>query len=65
MVDELKKALDKAGNLSETQQRALAELILKEIEWDLSLQSSQEKLSSLAKEALTEYKDGKTKSIDF
>jgi len=65
MVDELKKALDKAGNLPENQQRALAELILKEIEWDLAFQSSNEKLSSLAKEALTDYKAGKTKPFDF
>jgi hypothetical protein len=64
MVEELRKALDKAKQLPENQQRALAELILNEIEWESSFQSSPEKLSSLAKEALSEYKDGKTKPLD-
>ncbi len=65
MVDELKKALDKANQLPDNQQKALAELILNEIEWERSFQSSSEKLSSIAKEALLEYKDNKTKPLDF
>lgn len=65
MVDELKRALDKAKQLPESQQRALAELILDEIEWDRSFQSSTGKLSALANEALSEYKNGKTKPLDF
>lgn len=65
MVDELKKALDKAGELPEGQQKALAELILNEIEWEHSFQSSPQKLSSLAKESLTEYKEGKTKPFEL
>lgn len=65
MVDELKRALDKAKQLPESQQKALAELILNEIEWNRSFLSSPEKLSVLAQEALTEYKDNKTKPLEF
>lgn len=65
MIDELKRALDKAEQLPESQQRALAELILNEIEWDSSFLSSSQKLSLLAQEALTEYKDNKTKPLEF
>lgn len=65
MVDELKKAMDKAGQLPEKQQKLIAELVLNEIEWDHAFQSSPEKLSTLAKEALSEYKAGKTKPMDF
>lgn len=36
MVDELKKALDKAKQLPDNQQKSLAELILNEIEWERS-----------------------------
>jgi len=52
MVDELKKALDKVRELPEGQQKALASLILNEIEWEHSFQSSLQRLSSLAKELL-------------
>lgn len=65
MVDELKKAMSKAGKLPEKQQKLIAELILDEIEWDRAFQSSSENLSMLAKEALTDYKTGKTKKMDF
>lgn len=65
MVEELKKAMIKAEGLPEKQQKLIAELILNEIEWDNSFQSSSEKLSILAQEALLEYKAGKTKPMDF
>ncbi len=65
MTDELKKAVQRAEKLSDEQQKLLAELILDEIEWDIAFQSSSEKLSALAKEALGEYKTGKTKPMDF
>lgn len=54
-----------AGKLSEKQQKVLAELILNEIEWDRSFQVSAQKLSTLANEALADYKSGKTKPLDF
>lgn len=65
MIKELKEAIDKAGKLSEKQQKVLAELILNEIEWDRSFQVSAQKLSTLANEALADYKSGKTKPLDF
>ncbi len=33
--------------------------------WDTTLQNSQEKLNNLAQEALEEYKSGKTKQTDW
>ena len=57
--------MSKAGKLPEKQQKLIAELVLDEIEWDRAFQSSSEKLSMLAKEALTDYKTGKTKKMDF
>jgi hypothetical protein len=65
MIEELRKAMDKAEELSATEQKHIAELILSEIEWDRSLQASPEKLAILANEALAEYKAGKTKPMDF
>jgi hypothetical protein len=65
MTDELKKAVQRAEKLPEEQQKIIAELILDEIEWDIAFQSSSEKLSTLAKEALGQYKTGKTKPMDF
>ena len=65
MVKELKNAIEKAERLSEADQQALAQLILSEIEWENSFEDSQEKLSSLAKEALQEYKKGKSKPLEF
>lgn len=57
--------MDRAGKLSKKQQKSIAELILNEIEWDRAFQSSTEKLSMLAKEALTDYKSKKTKPMDL
>ncbi len=57
--------MTKAGKLPENEQKRIAELILDEIEWDSTFQSSPEKLSTLAKEALADYKTGKTKPMDL
>lgn len=65
MTDELKNAVQRAEKLPDEQQKIVAELILNEIEWDMAFQASSEKLSTLAKEALGEYKTGKTKPMDF
>ena len=40
MVAELKKALKEAEKLSREKQKAVADLILDEIKWDLSFQNS-------------------------
>ena len=65
MTDELRRAMTKAEGLSSDRQKLIAELILDEINWDDAFQSSSEKLTALAKEALTDYKAGKTKPMDF
>lgn len=65
MVDELKKAVDKVEKLSETKQKEIARLIVNEIGWDQTLANSQDKLSSLAQEALDEYKSGETKPFSL
>lgn len=63
MVSELKKALKKAEKLPKEKQKAIAEIILDEIQWDLAFQNSQEKLAFLAEEALIEYKSKRTKPL--
>jgi hypothetical protein len=65
MVDELKRAIEKAEKLPKGEQQALANLILSEFEWENSFANSQDKLSSLANEALSEYKKGKSKPLEF
>ena len=65
MVKELENAMKKAGQLPESEQQAIANLILSEIEWENSFAKSKDKLSSLANEALEEYKKGKSKPLDF
>jgi hypothetical protein len=65
MVEELKKALEKAEKLPIEDQKLIAEMIMDEISWDEAVRSSERKLSSLAAEALQEYKRGKTKPLKF
>jgi hypothetical protein len=65
MVDELKKAIEKAERLSKSEQQIMAQLILDEINWDQTLANSQQQLSFLAQEALEEYKAGKAKPLQF
>lgn len=57
--------MNEAGKLPDEQQRIIAELVLIEIGWDRAFQSSSEKLSTLAQEALADYKAGKTKPMDL
>ena len=65
MISELKKAIEEAEKLPETDQKRIAALILDEINWDQTLQQSQRELSTLATEALEEYKKGKTKPLNL
>jgi hypothetical protein len=65
MIDELKKAVEKAEKLTKAEQQIMAQLILDEINWDQTLANSQQQLSFLAQEALEEYKAGKTKPLHF
>jgi len=68
MTKLLEKAFAAAGNLSETEQDALAAIILEELtddeRWSKAFSNSQQQLAKLAKEALEEYKSGRTKPLD-
>ena len=65
MVTELKKAIEKAEKLSDKEQQVIAQLIVDEISWDQTLKDSENQLSSLAEEALKEFKKGKTKPFQI
>ena len=64
----LEKAFEEASKLSEEDQDALAEMLLNELaseqRWTAALAKSQDKLALLAKEALTEFEQGKTRLIE-
>ncbi len=65
MVTELKEIISTIEKLKDEEQRQIAKLLSDEINWDVTLQNSQEQLSYLANEALTEYKENKTKQTDW
>lgn len=60
MIDQLKKAIHQIEKLPENKQIEIANLIHEELSWDATILQSQDQLASLAKEALKEYKEGKT-----
>ena len=60
MIDQLKKAIQQIEKLPETKQIEIANLIQNELSWDTTILQSQDQLASLAKEALKQYKEGKT-----
>jgi len=51
----LEKAVEQLKKLPNKEQDELAKLIMDEINWDYSFNKSEEKLSNLAQEALSEY----------
>jgi K+/H+ antiporter YhaU regulatory subunit KhtT len=65
MVSELKDIITKVEQLKDDEQRAIAKLLEEEIQWDKTLQSSQQQLSTLANEAIEEYRKGKTQRKDW
>jgi len=65
MISELQRAIEQAGKLSEEDQRAIAKMIMDEINWDKTIANSLNVLDSLAAEALDEYQKGKTKPLDL
>ena len=65
MVTELKEVISTIEKLKDDEQRQIAKMLSDEISWDATLQNSQEQLSNIASEALTEYKEGKTKQTDW
>ncbi|MDQ6757047.1 MAG: hypothetical protein M3004_08930 [Bacteroidota bacterium] len=65
MVTELKEVISTIEKLKDEEQRQIAKMLSDEINWDTSFKNSQDKLSNLAQEALTEYKAGETKQTDW
>ncbi len=67
MAELLQKAMAKLSELPEKEQEEIASLILAEIEdekkWQTSFANSEKQLEILAEEALTEFKQGKTRSF--
>ena len=64
MTAQLQSAINKIESLPESEQNALALLILQEIQWDKSFEQSQDMLSKMADEALAEFKQGKTDTFN-
>lgn len=68
MTDLLKKAFEVASKLPPDEQDAFAAMLLKELEseerWSSAFARSEEKLKSLAEEALEEYRAGETELLD-
>lgn len=64
----LEKAFEEASKLPEEEQDALAEMLLNDLaseeRWTEAFEKSQDKLALLAKEALNEFKQGKTRLIE-
>ncbi len=68
MTKSLETAFAKAARLPEKEQDALAAFLLEELaserKWDEQFAASQDQLALLAREAIGEFKAGKTKSLD-
>ena len=60
MIEQVKRAIQQIEKLPESKQIEIAKLIQDELNWDATILQSQDQLATLAKEALKEYKDGKT-----
>lgn len=65
MTVALKKVFTRLGRLSDREQNAIAEILSKELTWSKSFRESQSQLSSLAAEAITEFKSGKTQPLNL
>ena len=68
MTKVLEKAFDEASKLSESEQNALGEWLLTEIEsereWQQAFARSQDVLADLARKAVAEHRRGETKELD-
>ena len=65
MTTQLKKIFTQIETLPALEQDAIAILLSEELKWQKSFSNSQKKLESLASEALSEYKKGKTLPLDL
>ena len=68
MTDLLQRAFERASALPEREQDRFAQFLISEIdndkEWEASFAASQDELAHMAKEALAEYRTGKTRPLD-
>ena len=68
MTELLERAIARLQNLPESEQNAIASIILEEIEdepqWDKALSSSPDLLAKLAASAMAEYHAGETQELD-
>jgi hypothetical protein len=65
MITDLKKAVERAESLSESEQKLIADFILDEVNWAETFKNSEDKISKLAEDAIQDYKSGKIKSLEF
>jgi signal transduction histidine kinase len=65
MISELKDLIAKVEQLKEDEQREIARMLRDEIQWDTTLDQTQDQLNNLAKEALQKYKAGNTDQQDW
>ncbi len=65
MIDAIKKAFEEIEKLPEKKQQELAQLIQDELSWENTFLQNQGQLSQMAKEALGEYKAGKTSEKEW
>ncbi len=68
MTELLERAIARLQTLTESEQNAIASIILEEIEderrWDDSFSRSPDVLAKLAASAMAEYQDGETQELD-
>jgi len=65
MTTALKNILSKINTLPTKEQNVIAGLLSEELAWQKSYAKSQKQLSSLAAEALAEYRKGETKPMNL
>ena len=65
MVTELQEVISTIEKLKDEEQREIAKMLSDEMNWDTTLQNSQDKLNNLARQALNEYKSGKAQQRDW
>ena len=65
MTNQVKKAIRKIEELPQKEQEEIANLILEELSWNRTFESSQDQLAILAKEAAEEYQSGETNDQDW
>jgi hypothetical protein len=68
MTQLLERAIQQVQDLPEAEQDAIAAMILEELQserrWQEAFAASQDQLALLAREALAEYRAGKTQELD-